>query len=278
MNLIDIAINGFKPMPQELNAFSGVAKNSRAHMQLTPGATIQQVELISNITDATKITKVEVVLNGASIVDVTGADLVFLTNYTKRSRGEGRYAINFFNPEAATINSHRLGELVTLPSDQITVYVTFGDTGETVPTLRARALVTPSQPVRYFVPKLFSLNIDPASTGENVFQWQQRSVSNFIKRLHFQAEHLTKMRVIRDDLRIFEASRDDNNADLSEGGDNAPQANCFHFDPGHIGYQLEGLFSTVARKSLEFRYDMAQVQPVRVLVETVEQVTASPAA
>ncbi len=279
MNLLEIAVNGFKPTPVELNNFVGVGSGQRASLQVTPGATFQMIELISNITDVTKITKVEVELNGNTIVNATGYDLKsVLEVYTKRGRAAGRYVINFFNPEASTLNSMRLGELVTLPSDTITLYVTFGDTGATVPTLRARALVTPTQPVRYFIPKVYSINIDPSVVGENHLSWPVRSGSHFIRRLHFISANVTKLQVFRDDLKVFQATAADNAQDLGEGGDNAPIDGIFHFDPAHIGFHWEGAFPTVAMKELAFKYDVSATGGIKVLVETIDQVSSLAAA
>lgn len=272
MDLLAIAINGFKPTPVELNAFQGVAPGNRASLQITPGATFCMIELISNITNVAHITKVEVELNGQTIVNVSGYDLkTLLEGYTKRSRSAGRYVINFFNPEAKTLNSMRVGELVTLPSDTLTVYVTF-DPAAVAPTLRARALVTPAQPVRRFIPKIYAVNIDPAVIGENLFNYPIRSGSHFIRRLHFKSANVSKLQVVRDDLRVFTATAVDNREDLQEGGDNAAVANVYHFDPAHIGYQLEGAFPTIAAKALEFRYDVTALGAIPVLCETLDQV------
>ncbi len=272
MDLLQIALYGFKPTPVELNAFQGVAPGSRASLQVTPGATFCMIELISNITNVAHITKIEVELNGQTIVNVSGYDVkTLLEGYTKRSRAAGRYQIAFYNPESKTLNSMRVGELVTLPSDTLTVYVTF-DPAAVAPTLRARALVTPSQPVRRFIPKIYTVNIDPAVIGENLFNYPVRSGSHFIRRLHFKSANVSKLQVVRDDLRVFNATATDNREDLSEGGDNAPVAGVFHFDPAHIGFQLEGAFPTIAQRALEFRYDVTALGAVPVLCETLDQV------
>jgi hypothetical protein len=272
MDLLQIAINGFKPTPVELNAFQGVAPGARASLQITPGATFQMIELISNITNVAHIEKIEVELNGQTIVNVTGYDVkTLLEGYTKRSRSAGRYVVNFFNPEAKTLNSMRVGELVTLPSDTLTVYVTFAAAAVS-PTLRARALVTPAQPMRRFLPKIFTINVDPAVIGENLFNYPVRRGDHFIRRLHFKSANVSKLQVFRDDLKVFNATATDNREDLNEGGDNAAVANVFHFDPAHIGYQLEGAFPTIAQKALEFRYDVTALGAVPILCETLDQV------
>lgn len=272
MDLLQIAIQGFKPTPVELNAFQGVAPGSRAMLQITPGATFCMIEIVSNITNVAHIEKVEVELNGQTIVNVSGFDLkTLLEGYTKRSRSAGRYVINFFNPESKTLNSMRVGELVTLPSDTLSVFVTIAAAAVS-PTLRARALVTPAQPVRRFLPKIFTVNIDPAVVGENHWGYPVRSGSHFIRRLHFKSANVSKLQVLRDDLRVFNATATDNREDLNEGGDNAAVANVYHFDPAHIGYQLEGAFPTIAQKELAFKYDVTALGAVQVLCETLDQV------
>ena len=271
MNLIDIAINGYKPMPTELRPFATVGKNQRNQLDVVTGATFQSIELVTNITDPALIPKVQVELNGTMIVDLTGSDLLSLSKYAKRDRAAGRYTIPFSHPEARTMEGMRLGELVTLPTDN----VTFGETLEVVPTLRARDMVTPSQARRVFIPKLDAVNVNAPSDGENVYSWANRSPALFIRRLHLQSEDITKLKVYRDDLKVFEASAVDNIADLSEGGDNAPQANTFHFDPAHTGFHLQGLFPTIASKELAFKYDIATAGNVRVIRETIQQVAST---
>jgi hypothetical protein len=168
-----------------------------------------------------------------------------------------------------------MGELVTLPTDTLTVYVTIGETDLVEPTLRARALVTPAQSVRYFIPKLDAVNTNASSDGENTFSWTNRSAALFIRRLHFQSVDITKLRVYRDDLKVFEASKVDNNEDLSEGAENVPVANNFHFDPANSGFHLQGLFPTIARRELAFKYEITNPGNVRVLRETIEQVAST---
>ena len=277
MSLLAMAINGFKPQPMELPAFITSAKNAVNQCHIDTGATIQMIEIISNITDTSLIEQVMVKLNGQAIVDLTGADLKdLLEAYTKRTRAAGRYVIPFYKPEARTIDGIRSGELVTLPSDNLTLFVKVGDTGATVPTLRARALVTPSQSQRVVIPRMDSIDITAAASGENVLNWNDRDANVQVQRLHFQAADITKLEVKRDELTVFEATLEDNNADLSEGGDNAPVANTYHFDPAHTGFVLQGLFATVARKSLKFRYTKTAAGNVRVVRELLEQVAALP--
>jgi hypothetical protein len=273
MNLIDIALNGFKPMPVELRAFTTSLKNARNQMDVVPGATFQNLEIVTNITNPLLITKVEVELNGENIVNCTGSDLKMVQACTKRTRSAARYLIPFYRSEAKTIDGMRSGELVTLPTDTFTVFVTVGETAALVPTLRGRALVTPSQSVRYFIPKLDVINVNASADGRNDYFWNNRSAALFIRRLHFGATDITKMRIYRDDLKVFEANAEDNAEDLGEGDDNAPQANYFHFDPAHIGFQLQGLFPTIARKELRFEFEKTAGGNVRVVRETIQQVT-----
>lgn len=277
LSLASMAINGYKPQPMELAPFVTAQKLARNECHVITGATFQMIEIITNITDPALIEEVQVKLNGRAIVNLTGTDLkTLLEGYTKRTRAAGRYVIPFYKPEARTIDGMRSGELVTLPSDNMVIYVKIGDTAAVVPTLRARALVTRSQSQRLVLPIMDSIDINAPASGENVLQWNDRSPNLQIQRLHFQAADITRLEVKRDDLTVFDASLEDNNADLSEGGDNAPVANTYHFDPSHMGFVLQGLFATIAAKELKFRYTKTASGNVRIVREMLEQVAALP--
>lgn len=277
INLIAVAVGGFKPMPMELEPFVTAAKNARNRCHITTGATFQAIEVISNITDVALIQKIELELNGRTIVNLTGAEVkTLIEGYTKRTRAAGRFVIPFWSAEARTIDGMRSGELVTLPSDNMVLIVQLGDTAAVVPELRARALVTPSQDARYILPIMDSVNINAPGSGENIYQWQERSAALNIRRLHFAAADITRIQVFRDDLKVFDATAADNAADLSEGGDNAPVGGYFHFDPAHAHYVLQGLFPTIAQRKLEFRYWKSAGGEVRVVREMLEQVAQLP--
>lgn len=281
MQLIDIAINGFKPQPLELRPFNTSQKNAKNQLELVTGPTYQAIEIITNITDLSKIPNVLLELNGRPIVNVSAAELkTLIEGYSKRQRAAGRIVIPFYRPECRTLEGMRMGELVTLPTDNLTLSVTVGDTGDIAPTLRARALVTPSQSNRYFLPIIDAVDFNTPASGENVYPWNDRRSSLFIRRLHFKADanDITHLRVYRDDLKTFEASAEDNTADLVEGGDNAQVEGYFHFDPAHIGFAMQGLYPTIAQKELLFKYTKTAAGSVHVVRELLEQVQPLPGA
>lgn len=279
MQLIDIAVNGYKPQPLELRPFNTAQKNAKNQCEIVVGPTYQAIEIITNITDLALITNVMLELNGRPIVNLSAIELkTLIEGYSKRDRAAGRIVIPFYRPESRTMEGMRMGELVTLPTDNLTLTVTLGDTQAVVPTLRARALVTPSQPVRYFLPLLDSVDFNTPASGENVWSWNDRRASLFIRRLHFKADanDMTYLRTYRDDLKVFEASAVDNTQDLTEGGDNAQVAGYFHFDPAHIGFALQGLYPTIAAKELLFKYTKTNSGSMHVVRELLEQVQALP--
>lgn len=279
MQLIDIAVNGYKPQPLELRPFNTAQKNARNQCEIVTGPTYQMIEIITNITDLSKVPNVMLELNGRPIVNCSAAELkTLIEGYSKRQREAGRIVIPFYRPENRTLEGMRMGELVTLPTDNLVLTVTLGDTGETVPNLKARALVTPSQPVRYFLPLIDTVDFNTPSSGENVWPWNDRRPSLFIRQLHFKADNddMTFLRVYRDDLKVFEASAADNTADLTEGGDCEQVPGYYHFDPAHIGFAMQGLYPTIAQKELLFKYTKAAAGSMHVVREMLEQVQALP--
>ena len=270
-HLMQIAVAGYRPMPKELTGWSGVAENAKCHLDITPGPTIQRLEFVTNYTDAKKIKKVILELNSREIVNLTGAELKQLNAYRKQHAEAGRFIIDFAGMEYRTKAGIRTGELVTLPTDTLTLYVEFGDNGGTAPTIRGRMLVTPAQARRVIVPRLYTYNFDAVVEGDNDWRYKQGSMHRFIRRMHMQSADIRRLEVKRDDLILYEANTNDNTFDLLRYG-MAPQAGVYTFDPTAPGFGLEGLFPTVANRELIFRMKMAKAGAVPVLMEEIEQV------
>ena len=258
-------------MPKELTGWSGVAENTKCHLDITPGPTIQRLEFVTNYTDAKKIKKVILELNSREIVNLTGEELKQINAYRKQHAENGRYIIDFAGMEYRTKAGIRTGELVTLPTDTLTLYVEFGDNGGTAPTIRGRMLVTPAQARRVVVPRLFTYNYDAVVEGDNDWRYKQGSQNRFIRRMHLQSADVSRLEIKRDDLILFEANNTDNRFDLTRYG-MAPQSNVYTFDPTATGFGLEGIFPTVANRELIFRIKMAKAGAVPVIMEEIEQV------
>ncbi|MBY5920413.1 major capsid protein P2 [Ferrimonas balearica] len=264
-------VNRYQPLSRDTRSPQGMAAGQRGHIALQVGPTYQKLEIITSGISKTKLKRLSIELNGEQIVSLTGSEMVMLQQYKGNHTEEGRYIVDFADAQYRTKNGIRSGELVTLPTDELIVYIDLDDTIADDWTLRARSWITAAQPVRYFVPKIFGLTYDAAASGDNDLFWKNGSVTRFIRRLHFRANNINRLTVFRDDTKRHEVQADDNLFDLQLNG-LVPQTGYFHFDPGQLKFGLEGLFPTYADKELKFVLNKASAGPVPILVELLEQV------
>jgi len=274
-------MGAFRPLPRDLNPIIGLVSNQRGHFTVVPGATYQELQLVTNITNSALIEKVELELNGEIIISLTGAEMKMLEVYKGQNAEAGRYILPLAKLEAKTPQGVQSGELVTLPSDNITLYVTFGDLTAIVggATCKGRALVTGAKNRRVFIPRIYSQNFDANASGNNDLPWANRSPQKNINRVHFYSPNdvIKRLEIFRDGKVVFEADKLDNDFDLKHVGARAykcvPQANYYHFDPTAHGMAVEGLFPTVARQELKFRLNTtAAGESIKMLVEELHQV------
>lgn len=269
-HLMQIVAGGYAPKPKDLAGWSGVAANTPAHVDITTGPTIQRLEFITNYTDVAKIPKIRLELNGTDIVSLTGEELKSVMNgYIGLESEAGRFIIDFAAMECRTQAGVRAGELVTLPSDKLTLHVEFGEVVGTAPTIRSRMFVTPAQAVRRILPRLYSTIYDASSSGDNDWFYRNGSVNRFIRRMHMRSADLTYLKIERDGKNEFEATAADNAFDLGRYKRN-PLAGVYTFDPVAHGFGLEGLFPTHGNE-LKFILRMANAGSVPVVIEEIEQ-------
>lgn len=270
---------GYRPAPRELDPINKIATNVRGSIKLPVGMTYHGIQLMTNITAAAKIARVEIQLNGDIIKAYTGEQLKMLENYKKHEAEAGRYVIPFANLDARNIGGIMAGALVTYPEDELILYVTFGDlSGIANPTLTGRAHWVANTTARLFIPRAYETVVLLPKVGRNVLNWE-RDPRKAISRLHMKPDKgaLTRLEVKRDNFTEFEADVADINFDLkSQGGQfakKAPQAGYLHFDPASGGFNEKGLYPTDAAESLKFLiHGDTAGQAVTVLVEELEEV------
>jgi len=276
--LYEHLLNRYSPLSRDTRSAVGMGWGEKGHIEIVPGATIQSIELITDITAKTKIKRVSLDLNGSEIVALTGSDLKMLEAYKDAAGEDGRYVINFADMLYRTKNGIRSGELVTLPTDEINLFVELeaDATGSApAPTIRGRTWVTAAQPARYFIPKIYSTNYDASASGDNDLIWKNGSIQRFIRRIHFKTGTISRLAIWRDQKKVHDLRDADNKFDLKRNK-LVPQTNYFHFDPTQLGLGLDGLFPTFAREELKFVLNKTSAGSVPMLVEMLEQVQALP--
>lgn len=275
---MELVSTKFAPRAKELDPVEGVGWGNRASMRLVSGPTYHDIELVTNIENPADIERVEVTLNGSQIINVSGQTLVNLQKHRKTYTEAGRYVIPFGESEYRTKLGMRQSDLVTKQGEIWFVYVTLkaapSDSAPSMPTIRARAHVLPSQAVRYYLPKLYEITWNSAATGRTPFDFAERSQFLSLKRIHFIDSSVERVRILRDDLEEVNVRKEDNAYDLASVGQ---EQNAGWFSVDFTRYGLaEGVLNTAAVNKLAFELDKTEAGAVPVIVEAIEQVTALP--
>ncbi|BDU42891.1 major capsid protein P2 [Vibrio nigripulchritudo] len=267
----------YNPRSRNLDPVEGVNWGNQATLRLVSGPTYQQIELVTDITNASDIERVMLKQGSKEVVNVTGQDLIDIQEHRKQFTEAGRFVLSFADETMRTKAGVRAGELVTLPGEIWFVYIQLKNKASTVapPKIRARALTTESQPVRYYLPRIYSLTWNAAATGITPHDFAERSPYLTIKRIHFRDDSIESVGVKRDSVVETIVSKQDNAFDLAKAG-LEQNTGWFSLDFVANGFGMESRLQTAAKSQLAFEIDKTKTGAIPVLVEALEQVTPLP--
>ncbi|MFD1385154.1 major capsid protein P2 [Rhodanobacter aciditrophus] len=251
-----------------LNSFNGVGFNSKASMSLPVGPTYNEIHLVTSL-KAAQIRQVSVVLNGDTIIQVSGDDLVMMEDYKGHFVDEGTFVIPFTNPTAKNQNGANFGGLVTLAGENITLEVEIG-AGSGALTLDAYAFQTPAQARRVWVPRIRTHVMPANAAGWNDFTTFPANAATSIRRAYFKAG-INRLKVERDNLILFDAKDSLQRFQQKRIG-RFPQEGVFTFDPTMYGFEQADVLNTGYSSEFVFRVEVNEAKPIPVLVESIQQV------
>lgn len=251
-----------------LNSFSGVNFNSKASMSLPVGPTYNEIHLSTSLT-AAQVRQVSVVVNGDTIIQVSGEDLVMMEKYKGHYVENGIFVIPFTNPNAKNQNGSNYGGLVTLAGENITLEVEIGDGSGSI-TLDALAFQTPAQARRVWLPRIRTHVMQASATGWNDFTTFPANANTYIRRAYFKAS-IERLKIERDNLTLFDAKAALQSFQQSRVK-RFPQTDVFVFDPTMYGYEQADVLNTGYTSEFVFRLELLEAKPVHVLVESIHQV------
>ncbi len=277
--LIQNMVGRYFPVTRTYVPTSAIIKGSPGHFTLDTGMTIGEFDFIVTGTTNAEAEHIhfDVKLNNESIIELNGAEVhKFMRDYHGRKVQAGRFTIPLADMLYRTKEGIQSAELVTLPSDRLIIHVKFGTEIVGTPGIELRLRETPSQPVRYFVPRIFSSSFDLLSSGRNKWKFPRFGVDKFIRRIHFQMAGINAVNIFQSDKVQNEMKLADNNYDLENIGKKTPQANTFTVDSTMYGLGLDGLQTTINK--LQYELDVANAGKVDYMVEMLEQVKDLPVA
>lgn len=261
--------------PMKLNSFNGVGYGQKASVTLSVGPTYEEIILMTNL-EPSMIKRVSVTLNAEEIYVLSGAQIKMLEAYKRNTAKSGAFVIPFSDISGKTANGIRSTALVTEMGDNILLEVEIGTPADmataTAISLQAWAHVSERQPARILVPKIKTQSFQATAQGENEFLNLISGAFISVRRMHFETDKMTDLRIERDHVKVYESS-----ADLAkyQGDRNKRswQAGFFHYDPLQRGFYLKDLFSTAHNSELKFTVTTTDpVGTLPILVESVEVV------
>jgi len=263
-------------IPQKLHSFSASEWDSIANVRLMGGSTYHEIVLDTNSQTSSEflspadIEHVKVILNGDTILTMTGAQLKMINAYKGLHEEDGIYIIPFGDRSANMIESQYFGALVTFPTDNISLEVKIAAKGTHVdakPTLEGQAWVSARQDARIWLPRVRTLNFVASASGENTLDTLPRGP--IIQKMHIQSA-ATRLVVRRERLEVFDSTKSINNFNLKQWGRD-PQGGYFHFDPTATGFNGADSFDTAVNE-LDFILTVPAPETARVLLHSVERV------
>lgn len=257
-------------VPFKLNTFEGVQAGERAYTKLPNGPTYQEIVLVTNL-EAAEIKKVSTHLGGVhqvgEIVEVTGEELAMFEAYKGNHQDANVFVIPFGAMEARTDVGMMFSGLVTLPSDNIMLYVELADVvAAETPSIEGWAYASASQTERNVIPMIKPHTIVTNAAGDVDYTNLPQDAK--VRRLHFKGD-LTRVLIKKDGADRFEQSDVVNDFQLQRHK-RTPQAGYFHVDFVKEGYVAADLFEPRAVNDLTIRMTTASAGNVRMLVESVK--------
>jgi hypothetical protein len=271
----------YQPTLIQLNRAEGVGYEGRATIKLQSGITYSTIELETNIVKRETIKRVAIDVNGNEIVYASAVELDLVDQVLKKYRATGRVILDLARFEYRSIAGIRQKELVTLPTDDVTLIVEFGakDAADpTTPTMKGKAWALNNQTGQYFMPSMYRITQNIAAAGEHEFVFPNAAPNRWIQRLMFNENNakISKIEIYRGALRIFEGTRADVEFAMQRLADYSPLADRFVFDPTITGFGTHGAMNTGQRDSLKFKLTVDSPGAMEVLVEGYDQVAAIP--
>ncbi|MBJ7539255.1 major capsid protein P2 [Marinomonas transparens] len=265
---------------KRLNGLNGVAWGSKASVALPAGPTYTEIHLETSLT-AEQIRQVNVILNGETIVQVSGADLVMMEKYKKHHIQEatfdndgvltqkGIFVIPFTNPTAKNQNGANFGGLVTLKGENITLEIEIAD-GTGALSLGGFSYSTFAQARRIWEPNIKTHIFQANSTGLNDYPNFPSSDKVNLRRMYFKGD-ISRLVLERDGTTLFDASKGVYEFQQVRVG-RVPQTGYFTFDPTIYGYEMADVLNTGKVSEFVFRLDLGTAAAVPILVESIKQV------
>ncbi|WP_016957945.1 major capsid protein P2 [Catenovulum agarivorans] len=266
----------------KLTGFTAVNYGGQANISLNTGAVIKYMVIEGVNIDRAQMLNVKLELNGRSIVDVKGDDLVMIDTYKSFNQDATRWVIPFADMRAKTELGEERSGLVTVASDNLNLFLKLGAKTQAqidnnlTPELKGYVvqrgrlqLADGTLEPRVYLPRIYAEYIPAGATGE--IHYKTFPKGREIRRMHMRSANVTELTIKRDGYTAFELTKAENNFELTRGGDKGltPQNDVYHFDPISTGWAAKDVFKTNVNL-LEIIPTVSSAGDIYTVFETIE--------
>ncbi|TMO75326.1 major capsid protein P2 [Pseudoalteromonas aurantia] len=211
-----------------LDAKTGNSYDETWNIKLQAGLTYHRIDLKTNLNHVKTIRKITIDVNGNDFLSIKNTRLDLLKKLYQVEQETGRFVINFSDFKYRTATGIYQTQLVTQPTDDVTVKIEFGERTTGVsgvaddpvsPTLKSTAYVTDTDRFgRIFKPTMYELTQSVTAAGEHTWIFPNSATNKFIQRMVFDENEvkIKKIKVMRGEKTIETFERDDLDFDLKD--------------------------------------------------------------
>jgi hypothetical protein len=251
-NLISKALSRVITSHIKLDSATGSNYDDEWTIKLSPGMIYHRIKLLTNLVNRSTIKKISIDIGGDDVAYASGKYLEFLQDAYQKAKTGGIFTFDLSKLSYRTQAGVFQTQLVTLPTDDVTLKIQFGtkhDDDPDKPTLRASAIVSDNvtKMPRIFVPKKYESTLYASAADEIEWEFPSGSLHKKLQTIVFdEAEcNISKIAVKRGSTTLNEWTRAELNHDLRELGNDGrgiiPQAKMCMVDFTLLGFGTTGM-------------------------------------
>lgn len=278
-SLISTALARVMTSHIKLDAATGSKYSDEWVIKLGAGMIYHRIKLVTNLVERVAIKKITLDINGDDVAYASGKYLAFLTDAYQKAKTEGIFVFDLSKFHYRTQAGAYQTQVITLPTDDVTLKIEFGEKGATdpaIPTLRGSALVSDNvnKLPRIFMPKKYESTLWASAADDIEWEFPSGKLHKKIQTITFDETDvgISKIVVKRGNTTLNEWTRAELDHDLKELAGIVPQAKMLLVDFTVLGFGTTGM----STNNLKFVLTTDGAGSIKSHVDGYEQVMFPP--
>jgi hypothetical protein len=259
----------------KLDPATGSTYDDEWTIKMSAGMIYHRVKLMTNLVERVAIKKITIDVNGDFQAVASGKYLEFVQDAYQKAKTAGIFVLDLSKFHYRTQAGVYQTQLITLPTDDVTLKIDFGAKGATdpaVPTLKASAIVSDNVTLmpRIFVPKKYESTLYASAADAIEWGFPNGNIHKKLQTIAFDESsvNISKVIVKRGSTTLNEWTRAELDHDLKELGGIVPQANMCLIDFTVLGFGTTGM----STNNLKFELTTDSAGSIKAYVDGYEQI------